>query len=336
MSSALPPDPWHDPELRQLPSERPGRRTKRKLVLALVVAFVGHALTFSGCMALVSWLLPTPPPAPPPPGPEVVDTFFVKPPKRPAPEPPPDSTHRSTENANAESIGPNPPQAAGDMLPRDPGPSEPPPPREPERRIAHAEPEVRMEREVEPPPDSERATAQLQEDKRQRISEALSRLGGRQSHDWGSLAAPGEGDGSSGLGYDFGGSAFQIESTADVDWGPWSEKVRTIVKRNWYDVMPVAARVGMKGIVRVRFIVHRDGSLSDYELLDSSGIDPLDTAVNTAVHLSNPLPPLPLRETDDDTIRVTYTFIYSLRDEREIRAWQRQRWVEQRRQGAGG
>ena len=64
---------------------------------------------------------------------------------------------------------------------------------------------------------------------------------------------------------------------------------------------------------------------------------PLDQAVHTAlINLSNPLPPLPLRETDEDTIRITYTFLYNLSDERELRAWQRQRWLEQKRQQDGG
>ena len=38
----------------------------------------------------------------------------------------------------------------------------------------------------------------------------------------------------------------------------------------------------------------------------------------------------------EDTIRITYTFLYNLSDERELRAWQRQRWLEQKRQQGGG
>ena len=48
-------------------------------------------------------------------------------------------------------------------------------------------------------------------------------------------------DGSTGLGYDVGGADFQIESTADVDWGPWSRKVMSLVKSNWYSIMPVSS-----------------------------------------------------------------------------------------------
>ena len=162
-------------------------------------------------------------------------------------------------------------------------------------------------------------------------------MGGRGS-DWGSLAAPGDGRApSSGIGYSSGDSGFQIESKADVDWGPWSRKVQGLVRSNWYSIMPVAARVGMQGVARVRFVVHRDGAITDFELLDSAGLLPLDQAVQTTlVSLSNPLPPLPLRETDEDTIRITYTFLYNLSDERELRAWQRQRWLEQKRQQGGG
>src|SRR5207244_17281 len=113
---------------------------------------------------------------------------------------------------------------------------------------------------------------------------------------WGNL----QGTPSSGLGTAWGGADFQIESRSDVDWGPWSERVRSIVKSNWYSIMPVAAKVGMKGIVQVHFRVHRDGTITDYDVVSSAGLPPLDDAVRTALtSLSNPLPTLPIPASSD-------------------------------------
>lgn len=321
---------FRDPEARILPSDRPARRTRTRILLALAAAICAHLLALSGCIGLVLFLLPIRLMPPAPPERESMPVFVMQPKQARPAEAPPDTNRIAEIDARAESRGPKEPQPSGDAIPRTEGPSEP-------RREPSPQPRQEPAPEPEPEPrvaESDEAPEATVDSQRLRLARALRSVGG--NGDWGSLAESGEGSASSGLGYDFGGADFQIESRADVDWGPWSRRVRIIVKGNWYSIMPVAARVGMKGIVKVRFVVHRDGAITDWEMLDSSGLEPLDAAVRAAlVDLSDPLPPLPLRESDEESIRITYTFIYNLSDEREMRAWQRQRWMEQRRQGGG-
>jgi TonB family protein len=318
-----------DPEAHILPSERPARRTKTKILLAIVAAICAHLIAISAVVGLILLVFPVRLLPPPPPDRESMP-IFVQQPKRVIPaETPPETNQIAEVDARAESRGPNEPQPAGGAMPREEAPVAAQ--REPSPQPPAEQPEPVPEPSA---PEADELVTPTPDDQRLRLARALKSVGG--DGDWGSLAEGGEGSASSGLGYDYGGADFQIESKADVDWGPWSRRVRAMVKGNWYSIMPVAARVGMKGIVKVRFVVHRDGAITDWEMLDSSGLVPLDAAVRAAlVDMSNPLPPLPLREFDEDTIRITYTFIYNLSNEREMRAWQRQRWMEQRRQGGG-
>jgi hypothetical protein len=184
---------------------------------------------------------------------------------------------------------------------------------------------------LEPRP-RERDPREIVEEQRRALSRAL-RGGPTSDSDWGELAMKG----SSGLDTQYGGLDFQIESKSDIDWGPWGSKTVALVKRNWLSIMPIAAKVGMPGIVQVRFRVMRDGEIRDFEALSESGVIPLDQAVKDALlRLSNPLPELPIpADGVEDSIRVTYTFIYNLRDERAQREWQRKRWHEARANGAG-
>lgn len=323
--------PWHDPERVLLPSERTPRRQRTPwlVIVALVASIIAHLAALSGCVGLLLLWVPFKMEEKAQPQ-ESMPVFVVPTPAPSPPIPPPETDKISDRDTQANSPGDQAPTPAGGSSPREAGtpePREPPP----------GEPAPASDREPSTAPVAKQPAQVTPEDRRERLADALRGLRG-QGNDWGSLATPGDGaSSSSGLSYSYGDNAFQIESKADVDWGPWSRKVHGLVRSNWYSVMPVAARVGMKGIVKVRFVVHRDGTITDYELLDSAGLLPLDQTVQTAlINLSNPLPPLPLRETDEDTIRVTYTFIYNLPDERDRRAWERQRWLEKKRAQGGG
>ncbi len=327
------------PEYRALPSEREGRRVSRRrrtIVLSVLVHIV-MVLLFVVVLphVLAPWR-------------QSVDVVPAEPESMPVrftdqrvrvPEPvPPDTNVIAEADAVARSPGEGPPTPHGPTdlpdptLGRKPAPQpalEPLPP-----------PDPRPPEDPNPAPDTSAPAPSVQEDsaldKRRRVADALGQIGGRgQAGDagWGDLA----GQASSGLSFAFGGGAMQIESRSDLDWGPWARLVQQRVKENWYSVMPVAARVGMQGVVVVRFRVQRDGRITDYEQLESAGVPPLDRAVDDAlVVMSSPLPPLPIpADSDEESIRITYTFIYNLDGEREVRAWRRMNWQRQRSAGGG-
>jgi protein TonB len=61
-----------------------------------------------------------------------------------------------------------------------------------------------------------------------------------------------------------------------------------------YKVYPLTARRrGWEGEVRVRFLVERDGTVSDVEILSSSGFSVLDEAAAATLQRIRRLPPLP-------------------------------------------
>jgi TonB family protein len=100
--------------------------------------------------------------------------------------------------------------------------------------------------------------------------------------------------------------------TRGVDWGPYAARLHRIVKRNW--MIPPAAQIGTKGVVRIRFEIHRDGSISKLEIMDESGTRSLDDAAYAAIANSHPLPPPPLPDTwHKDTVGVRWTFYYNTR-----------------------
>lgn len=331
------PDTPHD-ELVKLPSEREERRSRRLrlallLSLLLHVVFVLLVIVAARVIGIAFLHAPAPPPSQEPE--PVIVRFIDQRVKVPEPEPP-DTNVIAEQNAKAASPGEGPAVPHGESTQPDPDAGRR---GQPQPEVA-PEPAAPPEPAPEPQPQSDTPSQapreETPEEKRRRVADALGHVGSLgQSGDGGWGDEPGTPE--SGISYSFGGGGMQIESRSDVDWGPWARKVQEEVKGNWYSVMPVAARVGMKGIVVVRFHVHRDGTITDYETLESSGVPPLDLAVDSALlRMSSPLPPLPLPEdSDEEFIRLTYTFIYNLDDDREIRAWRRMNWQRQRAQRGG-
>jgi len=332
--------PLHD-ERVQLPSERPERREnslKRALLLSLVV----HVLLALLVLLLVKIVAPPPgatnelPPYVDLIPPSQIPTIYTDArAKIPEPEAP-DTNVAGIDNARARSPGEGEPTPHGETSFPEPdagrqqGRPEPKPSEEPQitRKLeepAHLPPPSQIPTESPLRSSEDQAEGESREARQQRLEAALRGLGG--------MGDLGEFDGtpSSGLGTAWGGGDMQIESRSDLDWGPWAAKAKEKVRRNWISIIPVAARVGMQGIVLVRFRVQRDGTITDFEMLESSGVPPLDQAADDAlVRMSSPLPPLPLpADSDEESIRVTYMFIYNLEDDREVRRWRRLHWAPQ-------
>ena len=94
------------------------------------------------------------------------------------------------------------------------------------------------------------------------------------------------------------------------NWGDYAEGMVSRIRVNWYSNMPHLIQTGLKGVVTIRFTIHRDGSITDVTILQSSGIPPYDFAAKKGIELSSPLNPLP-KDFPNDTERVTARFYYN-------------------------
>jgi len=95
------------------------------------------------------------------------------------------------------------------------------------------------------------------------------------------------------------------------DWGEYAQSMVNRIRVNWYEQMPTLIRMGVKGVVTIRFTIHRDGHLTDITMLSSSTVPPYDFAAGKAIELSSPLNPLP-KDFPNETERVTCQFYYNL------------------------
>ena len=109
------------------------------------------------------------------------------------------------------------------------------------------------------------------------------------------------------------GSYEQGPLSFETQWYDWGEYAASMVSRirvNWYANMPQLIRTGMQGVVTIRFMIHRDGRISDIEILNTSGVPPYDQAARKAIELSSPLKPLP-KDFPNASERVTCMFYYN-------------------------
>lgn len=98
--------------------------------------------------------------------------------------------------------------------------------------------------------------------------------------------------------------------TSWYDWGPYAQSMVSKIRVNWYANMPQIIRTGMKGVVTIRFTIHRDGRISDITILQTSGVPPYDAAARKAIELSSPLKALP-PDFPNPQERVTCMFYYN-------------------------
>jgi TonB family protein len=94
------------------------------------------------------------------------------------------------------------------------------------------------------------------------------------------------------------------------NWGDYAEGMVSRIRVNWYSNMPHLIQSGLKGVVTIRFTIHRDGRITDVTILESSGIPPYDFAAKKGIELSSPLNPLP-KDFPNETERVTAMFYYN-------------------------
>ena len=107
-----------------------------------------------------------------------------------------------------------------------------------------------------------------------------------------------------------GGGQFGPEiqfDTKGVEFGPWIRRFIAQVKRNW--LIPYAA-MSMRGHVVVTFNVHKDGSITDLNVVGPCPVDAFNNAALGALASSSPTQPLP-PEYPADKAFFTVTFFYN-------------------------
>ena len=252
-------------------------------ILALCLHFAaGFALRQGGLFAAS--------PAPPrPPAPPVTLRFVEVPPNATTIPEPPRTSNLSDANRKAGPLQPNGPkrpvvqQPSVRPGPRTARPGPPGPPGPPQQ--AQQQPSARPPASSEPEGADIKATPTLSQslEKLDRYIEKGQQSGGgggggQAGGDGGNLPT---GDPGSGVFFD----------TQGYDLGPWVNRVVEIVRSNW--LIPVAAELGMKGIVSVSFKVARDGTIRDLKMISSSTVPSFDQAAVRALQSSSPLPALP-------------------------------------------
>jgi TonB family protein len=95
--------------------------------------------------------------------------------------------------------------------------------------------------------------------------------------------------------------------TKGVEFGPWIRRFVAQVRRNWF--VPMAA-MSLRGHVVLTFYVHRNGALTDVQIIQPSAVESFNIAARNALLASNPTQPLP-PEYPDDKAFFTVTFYYN-------------------------
>jgi TonB family protein len=105
---------------------------------------------------------------------------------------------------------------------------------------------------------------------------------------------------------DTGGLSFD---TQWYDWGPYAKAMLAKIRRHWR--IPDIAMMGVEGVVKIRFFIERDGTVTGLQILDESGKPPMDFAARDAIGNSSPFEPLPLDLGGEGREGVTITFLYN-------------------------
>jgi len=99
--------------------------------------------------------------------------------------------------------------------------------------------------------------------------------------------------------------------TKGLPWGDYARKIHVIIRQNWIDRLPLAFRQGQRGFTCQHFVIERDGTIRDIDVLKQSRVPPFDRAASDALKASSALPPLP-PEFNLESEGVTFCFYYNM------------------------
>ncbi len=119
-----------------------------------------------------------------------------------------------------------------------------------------------------------------------------------------------EGAGSGSFGYERDGQAGVPLSTPDPRYAEYFAQIKRRIEAHW--VYPQeAARRGQSGQGLVGFVLRKNGSVREVDIVQSSGIEILDRYLVNAINLASPMPPIPDR-IGHTTLPVVFAFTYTL------------------------
>jgi protein TonB len=126
----------------------------------------------------------------------------------------------------------------------------------------------------------------------------------------GSGGSQARGAGSGDAGYEKDGQPGIPLNTTDPRYADYFAEIKRRVEAHW--VYPEdARRKGQSGQGLVAFVVRKNGSLREVEIVRSSGVDVLDRYLVNAIRFASPLPPIPDR-ISQDTLPIVVSFTYVL------------------------
>jgi TonB family protein len=102
------------------------------------------------------------------------------------------------------------------------------------------------------------------------------------------------------------GASIQFD-TKGVEFGPWLRRFVARVRRAWF--IPMAAYT-LRGHVVIQFNIHRDGSITDVQVVQPSSVESFTIAAYNAIIGASPVDPLP-PEYPSDRAFFTVTFYYN-------------------------
>ena len=102
------------------------------------------------------------------------------------------------------------------------------------------------------------------------------------------------------------GASIQFD-TKGVEFGPWLRRFVAKVRRNWF--IPQAAMT-FRGRVVVTFNIHKNGQITDVQVVGPSSVESFNRAAYNAILGSNPVDPLP-PEYPEPVAFFTVTFLYN-------------------------
>lgn len=95
------------------------------------------------------------------------------------------------------------------------------------------------------------------------------------------------------------------------DWGPYAAAMLRKIRRHWK--IPEIAMLGVEGMVKIRFFIERDGTVTGLRIIQESGKPPMDFAARDAIADSSRFEPLPGDLTGIEREGVTISFYYNTR-----------------------
>ena len=119
-----------------------------------------------------------------------------------------------------------------------------------------------------------------------------------------------EGSGSGSFGYERDGQAGVPLTTSDPRYADYFAELKRRIEANW-TYPQEASRRGQSGQGLVGFVLRKNGSVREVDIVQSSGIEILDRYLVNAIQLASPMPPIPDR-ISDGTLPVVFAFTYTL------------------------